>query len=88
MSDSWTDGNSLGGPLRDVFTADLTAAIGRCAGCGRTGPLADGRVHGPAPGMVLRCPNCEQPLLRMVHGPGRVWLDLRGLAYLEIPSPD
>ena len=88
MSDSWTDGNSLGGPLRDVFTADVTAAIGRCAGCGRTGPLADGRVHGQAPGLVLRCPACGQSLLRMVHGPGRVWLDLRGVTCLEIPSPE
>jgi Family of unknown function (DUF6510) len=88
MSDSWTDGNSLGGPLREVFAVDVTAAVGRCAGCGRVGPLADGRVHGHSPGTVLRCPGCGQFLLRLVRGPDRTWLDLRGLTYLEIPSPD
>jgi hypothetical protein len=84
----WTDGNSLGGPLREVFSVDVTAAIGRCARCGRTGPLAEGRVYSHAPGTVLRCPGCDQYLLRMVRTPGRAWLDLRGLEFLELPSPD
>jgi Family of unknown function (DUF6510) len=88
MSDTWTDGNSLGGALRDVFSVDVTAAIGRCAGCGRAGPLAEGRVYDHAPGAVLRCPGCGLPLLRMVRGQGRAWLDLRGLDFLELPSPD
>jgi hypothetical protein len=38
--------------------------------------------------MVARCPNCEQVLLRMVRGPGRAWLDLRGLTYLQVAVPD
>ena len=87
MTDMWTDGNSLGGPLREVLSADITAAIGRCAGCGRTGHLAEGRVFDHSAGVVLRCPGCGQPLLRMVRGPGRTWLDLRGLEYIEITSP-
>jgi hypothetical protein len=37
--------------------------------------------------VVLRCPGCGQPLLRMVRGSGRTWLDLRGLEYIEITSP-
>ena len=36
------------------------AATGRCAGCGRTGPLAEGRVFSHSPGLVLRCPACGQ----------------------------
>jgi Family of unknown function (DUF6510)/Thioredoxin len=32
-----------------------------------------------------RCPNCDQVLLRLVHGPDRAWLDLRGLDYLHFP---
>jgi hypothetical protein len=23
-----------------------------------------------------------------VHGPGRAWIDLRGLTYLQLPVPD
>jgi ribosomal protein S27E len=87
MSETWTDGNSVGGPLAEVFGADVTAAVGRCAGCGRAGPLAEGRVFGHAPGLVLRCPGCGQPLLRLVRGGGRSWLDLRGLAFLELATP-
>lgn len=88
MNDTWRDGNSLAGPLREVFGVDVTAAVGQCANCGNTGPLAEGRLFGPAPGYVLRCPACERPLLRLVHGPGRAWLDLRGLAFIEVERPD
>ena len=84
-SNLWTDGNALAGPLRDVIGPDVTAAIGRCGNCGRTGPMAEVRVFDHAPGMVARCPVCDQVLLRMVRGPGRAWLDLRGLTYLQFP---
>ncbi len=87
-SDMWTDGNALAGPLHDVFGPDVTAAIGRCAVCGRTGPMAEARVFDHAPGVVARCPNCDEVLLRLVRGPGRAWLDLRGLTYLQLPEPD
>lgn len=88
MSDVWTDGNSLGGPLREVLGVDVTAAVGRCAGCGNTGPLAEGRLFGPSPGLVLRCSGCGLPLLRLARGSGRAWLDLRGLEFLEFTLPD
>jgi hypothetical protein len=81
------DGNVVAGPLSEVFVADVTAAIGVCAGCGRTGPLADTRVYPDAPGLVVRCAGCDAVLLRLVAGPGRNWLDLRGLAVLELAGP-
>jgi hypothetical protein len=87
-SNRWTDGNALASPLQDVIAVDVTAAIGRCANCGRTSPMAEVRVFDHAPGVVARCPNCDQVLLRLVRGPGRAWLDLRGLTYLQLPVPD
>jgi hypothetical protein len=81
---TWTDGNALAGPLQQFFSVELTAAIGRCDGCGRTGPLAESRVFDHAPGLVARCPNCDRVLLRMVQSPDRAWLDLRGLSYLQL----
>jgi Family of unknown function (DUF6510) len=84
----WTDGNALGGPLRDVFGVDVTAAVGRCVTCGRSGPIAQARLFDHAPGMVARCLNCDQVLLRLVRAPGRAWLDLRGLAYLQVAMPE
>ncbi len=83
-----TYGNPLAGPLHDVFRADVTIAIGRCTACGRTGPMAEARVFDHAPGVIARCPTCDQVLLRLVHGPGRAWLDLRGLVYLQLPVPE
>jgi ribosomal protein S27E len=87
-SDLWSDGNALTGHVQNVFRVDLSTAVGRCTGCGRTGPMAEVRVFDHAPGVVARCPTCDQVLLRLVHGPGRAWLDLRGLTWLQLPVPD
>ena len=84
----WADGRALAGPLHDVVAFNITAAVGRCTGCGRTAAMAEVRVFDHAPGVVARCPSCDQVLLRLVHGPGRAWLDLRGLAYLQVPAPE
>jgi hypothetical protein len=87
-SDLWSDGNALAGPLGDVLCVEVTTAIGCCTNCGREGPVAEMRVFDHAPGVVARCPGCGQVLVRLVRGPGRVWLDLRGLAYLQVPVPE
>jgi hypothetical protein len=87
-SNLWTDGNALASPLQEVFRVDITTAIGRCTGCGRTVPMAEARVFDHAPGVVARCPTCEQVLLRLVRDRGRAWLDLRGLSYLQLAIPD
>ena len=84
----WVDGNALAGPLHDLFSVDVTAAVGRCVTCGSSATIAQSRLFDHGPGMVARCANCDQVLLRMVRAPGRTWLDLRGLAYLQITMPD
>lgn len=83
------DGNVLAGPLAEVFAVDMTAADGRCAGCGMTGPVAGLRVYGSedGPGLVARCPGCESVMLRYVRGPQSAWLDLRGVVSLRVPIP-
>jgi ribosomal protein S27E len=87
-SELWSDGTALAGPLHDLLCVEVSTAIGRCTGCGRTGPMAEARVFDHAPGVVARCPACGQVLVRLVQGPGRAWLDLRGLTYLQLPVPD
>ncbi|HEY7594029.1 MAG TPA: DUF6510 family protein [Actinophytocola sp.] len=81
------DGNALAGPLREIFAVDLTAAIGTCAHCRARGPLAEATVYTHAPGEVARCTRCGEVVLRLVHGPDRTWLDLRGLLNVEIRPP-
>jgi ribosomal protein S27E len=87
-SNLWSDGTALAGPLGEFFRVEVTTAAGGCMACGRTQAMAEVRVFDHAPGVVARCPTCDQVLLRLVNGPGRAWLDLRGLAYLQLPIPD
>jgi len=88
MTDTWLDGNSLAGTLRELFTVDVTTARGRCASCGRMQMVAETRVYERAPGGVARCVGCEAVVLRVVRAPDRAWLDLAGVTCLEIPVPD
>ena len=81
------DGNTLAGPLSEVFAVELTTAVGRCRSCGTTSRMATLRVYGPAPGFVGRCPHCEDVLLRLVRTPDALWLDLSGVSALRIPMP-
>lgn len=88
MTAEHLDGNALAGPLGEIFAVDITSATGRCASCGLTGPVASLHVYGPDPGLVARCPGCEEVVLRMVRAPGTAWLDLRGTVSLRVNLPD
>jgi len=81
------DGNMLGGELGELFTVDITTAAGRCASCGTTSAIAQARVYADAPGTVARCPGCGEIMLRLARGPGRAWLDLRGITRLQLTVP-
>jgi Family of unknown function (DUF6510) len=45
-------------------------------------------VYLNAPGAVVRCPACEQVLMRIVHNRGRYWIDLTGIRCLELGPTD
>jgi len=85
-SPSFLDGNAAAGPLREIFAVDLTAATGQCAGCGNRAVLARARLYARAPGLVVRCTECDGVLLRLVEGPRRTWLDLRGLTFIQVTT--
>ena len=79
------DGNTLAGPLSEVFAVELTKAEARCRGCGTSSQVATFRVDGPDPGLEGRCQHCEDVVLRLVRTPDSVWLDLSGVSVLRIP---
>ncbi|GAA5014543.1 DUF6510 family protein [Actinopolymorpha pittospori] len=83
----WVDGNALAGPLREVMGTDLTLAELTCAGCRTTRPLAAMHVFDRAPGLVARCPGCEDVVMRVVRTTDRVLVDLRGSLVLSLPVP-
>jgi hypothetical protein len=82
------DGNAIGGLLREVFALEMTGAESTCAGCGAVNAIGRVDVYANAPGTVVRCPGCEQVLMRIVHGSGRYWIDLTGIRCLELREPE
>ena len=81
------DGNVAAGILADVFRADVTTAIVTCAGCGAAGPLAEGVVYLSEIGLVIRCPQCAEVVLRCAQIRDRLVLDLRGAATMAVADP-
>jgi Family of unknown function (DUF6510) len=81
---NYLDGNAAAGELSQIFAADITSAEGQCANCGAKRPFAEARLYMQCPGLVARCSLCEHVLLRFANIRGRVFLDLRGMAYLSV----
>jgi hypothetical protein len=77
------DGNAIAGPLREIFSLEITTARATCGGCRATDWVGALPTYVQAPGIVVRCPHCDNVLLRLVSAPGRYWLDLAGMASLE-----
>jgi predicted Zn finger-like uncharacterized protein len=82
------DGNAIGGLLSEIFTMEMTTAETTCANCGAVNAVGRVDVYLRAPGVVVRCPGCEQVLMRIVRAPGRFWIDLRGTRCLEFAAPE
>jgi len=78
------DGNHVAGLLAEVFQFDMTVEWCGCAACGARNQLGALQVYAHGMGAVLCCPGCGQTLLRVARGGGRWWLDLRGMAWLQL----
>ena len=79
------DGNALAGMLEALFGADMTAVPGRCAHCATVSMIGSMRAYTQAPGAVLRCPACDEVVLRLVRTDDATYVDARGAAYLRLP---
>ena len=78
------DGNAAAGVLQDIFALEMTASPTECAHCGNVGEIGTLLAFTQAPGTVLRCPVCENVMLRIVETPDAIYLDARGAAYLRL----
>jgi NAD-dependent SIR2 family protein deacetylase len=79
----YLDGNAAAGELSRIFAMDVTAAEGQCAHCGAIKRFAEAHLYMQGPGVVARCPVCENVLLRLASVRQRVFLDMRGMTYLS-----
>jgi hypothetical protein len=78
------DGNAAAGILSELFVPDLTAARAKCAGCGTTQTIGAMVVYAHGMGTVVRCPGCDQVVLRLARTPTHVWLDATGATSIVI----
>jgi Zn finger protein HypA/HybF involved in hydrogenase expression len=84
-SDDVLDGNTLAGKLAELLSFEVTNSAATCANCGQHAPMATWTVYVNCPGFVGRCSSCDHVQVRVVEdGRGRSWLDLSGVACLEI----
>ena len=83
MDDMRLDGNAAAGALGEVFSFEVTMAQYACRGCGRAGRLGEAMAYEVRGlGTILRCPGCDNALIRLAQGRGRRFVDLRGTRYL------
>ena len=77
------DGNAVAGLLQEVFAVEMTTAIGTCGSCGAAEPVGAIHVFRGA-GIVLRCPHCDNPLVKIVRDDTRMWIGFPGVRALEV----
>jgi Family of unknown function (DUF6510) len=79
------DGNAVAGLLQEVFAVEMTTAVGTCDGCGASEQVGAIHVYRGA-GVVLRCPHCDNALVKIVSDDTRLWIDFRGTRTLEFQT--
>jgi hypothetical protein len=82
----YIDGNAGAGELSKIFALDITAASGQCAQCGEKRRFAEAHLYMQGPGIVARCAVCENVLLRLANVRQGVFLDMRGMTYLDFDT--
>ncbi len=84
MDERRLDGNAAGGTLGAIFAFEMTTARAACAGCGTVSRVGQMMVYAHDAGMIVRCATCDNAMIRVANPPGRYWLDLRGVTYLQL----
>jgi Family of unknown function (DUF6510) len=77
------DGNAVAGLLQEVFAVEMTTALGTCGKCGAMDAVGAMHVYRGA-GIVMRCPHCDNALVRIVKDDARVWIGLQGVRTLQV----
>lgn len=78
------DGNAIAGALFEHFGNEMTMAEVRCSHCQSTSLMAELRVYMKAPGVVARCPVCDDVVMVIVNVRGAQRFDM---SHMEMVSP-
>jgi len=83
MDDLMLDGNAVAGLLQKMIAVEMTTAIGTCNACGATNEVGGLHVFRGA-GIVMRCPHCDNALVTIAEGGGRMWIGFAGVRTLQV----
>jgi hypothetical protein len=61
----------------------MTLAQATCTLCGTTNPIGATIAYMHGMGTVVRCPLCDNALIRVAHIKERYWLEMRGARVLQ-----
>ena len=78
------DGNAAAGVLQEIFPFEMTLARATCTGCGATNEIGAAAAYMHGMGTIVRCPRCDNVLIRVVHASGSYLLDMRGVRVLQM----
>jgi NAD-dependent SIR2 family protein deacetylase len=84
MMENKLDGNAAAGILQAIFPFEMTLAQVTCTGCGATNAIGATAAYMHGMGTVIRCPSCDNVLIRIALVRGHYLLDLRGVRVLQI----
>jgi uncharacterized protein DUF6510 len=80
------DGNAAAGMLQEIFPFEMTLVQATCTGCGTTREIGALAVYMHGMGTIVRCPSCDNVLIRVAQTKGRNFLDMRGVRVLQISA--
>jgi ribosomal protein S27E len=84
MMENTLDGNAAAGTLQAIFPFEMTLAQVTCTGCSTTNVIGATAAYMHGMGTIVRCPLCDNVLIRIAHAGGRYLLDMRGVRVLQI----
>jgi Family of unknown function (DUF6510) len=86
MMENKLDGNAAGGILHEIFPFEMTLVQATCAHCGKTNVVGALAAYMHGMGTIMRCPSCDQVLIRVAHVKENYCLDMQGVRLLQINS--
>jgi len=78
VSDLLLGGDAGARLVQQIFAPDVTLAKIWCEACDRETGIGASIVYAGPMGAVLKCSDCDNVLMRVVHTPHGLWLEMSG----------
>jgi phage FluMu protein Com len=82
------DGNAAAGALQGIFPFEMTRARVTCTNCGSLHLIGETVAYMSGIGTVIRCPGCDNALIRVTTVRGQHHLDMRGMSLLQVDGEE